>query len=406
MGLTNFPHGISSQGVPVFGASSGVVAYRKVYFVDGGLGSDENSGLSVGQAYATIQKALNKVNDEDTIIVMGDRYDEELTTGQNIGAHSAVTLGTAGEGRGRNVTLAGATVTGLPYNSPEVYNESGSTACLQLRSPGWRLAGFRFIGDSGSPICVKMEMNQGGNTADTNWAPGCQIDHCVFLGSPGSTAGLEIRAVVFLRLEDNFFEGFTSSTLGAVEGGASGFAPPGRCTIRRNEFINSVVHWNEGMNDSSFSFNTFHDGSYNTATKGIDLTGGNNNTLWMNKLMGTYVTGGIYTAGTNDNWIGNMVEGTGTGVTAPWSTGDPGQCWIALALYGPSDDFLSAYTFVNYGWDGPVARVAKAVYGLVGRVVAKTPLKWLFKPLFDVAVRRGRKMAYKPSLDAAVRSLA
>ncbi len=331
MGIADqFPFAAGAFGpftAPAEEPGTKVTGYRQIYFVDGGVGKDGNSGLSLGSqnAFATIQKALDTVDDEDTIIVMGDRYDEELTTGQNIGAHSVIALGSAGAGRGRNVTLAGATPTVLPYNSPEIYNQAGSTASLILRSPGWRLTGFRLIGDSGSPICVKLEMAQAGNTADTNWAPGCTIDHCVFLGSPGSTAGLEITAAVFLRLEDNFLEGFTSSTLGAVEGGAGGFAPPGRCTIRRNEFINSVVHWNEGMNDTSFSYNTFHDGSFNTATTGINLTGGNNNILHMNKLMGTYTTGGIYTAGTNDNWIGNIVEGTGTGVTAPWSTGDPGQ---------------------------------------------------------------------------------
>ncbi len=49
MGLTNFPFGITSFGVPVLGGGEGrgLVAFRKVYFVDGDNGNDGNLGLSI-----------------------------------------------------------------------------------------------------------------------------------------------------------------------------------------------------------------------------------------------------------------------------------------------------------------------------------------------------------------------
>ena len=296
-------------------------AYRNIYFVDNKRGADGNTGLSVNAPLKTIQEALDTVQDEDTIIVFKGTgsYDEKLTTGQNI-RHAAMTAG-----RGRNVTLAGATPTNLPYNSPQLYNVSGSTATLALRSPGWRLTGFRIVGDSGSPLCVTSEFPQSANTADTNWSPGCTIDHCVFLGAVGSTGGIEITASPFFRIEDNLFEGFTSSTLAAISDGAGGLTFPGRGRIVRNEFHENVVSVEFACAEYTIAYNVFGDGHVNTATTGLDTSGGLNNNIFMNHMKGTYGSGGIYTAGTNDNWIGNLVEGTGGGITAPWSTGDPGQ---------------------------------------------------------------------------------
>ena len=296
-------------------------AYRNIYFVDGKRGADGNTGLSINAAFKTVQEALDTVQDEDTIIVMKGtgNYDEKLTTGQNI-RHAAMTAG-----RGRNVTLAAATPTSLPYNSPQLYNVSGSEYSLSLLSPGWRVTGFRLVGDSGSPICLKAEMAQAGNTADTNYSPGCTIDHCVFLGAVGSTEGLQLTANAFFRIEDNLFEGFTSSTLAAISEGSGGFTFPGRGRIVRNEFHENVVSVELACAEFTISHNVFGDGHSNTATKGLDTSGGLNNNIFMNHMKGTYGSGGIYTAGTNDNWIGNLVEGTGTGITAPWSTGDPGQ---------------------------------------------------------------------------------
>ncbi|KKK69464.1 hypothetical protein LCGC14_2933780, partial [marine sediment metagenome] len=172
--------GLDVGGVPVLPGMGGlgIVAFRKVYFCDSRLGNDSNTGLSVEEAFSSVQSALDVVEDEDTIVVFkgNGNYDEKLITGQNI-RYAAMT-----PGRGRNVTLAGAVPTSLPYNSPQLYNVSGSEYTLFIRSPGWRITGLRIVGDTGAPRGILAEMAQAGNTADTNYAPGLQIDHCTFLG--------------------------------------------------------------------------------------------------------------------------------------------------------------------------------------------------------------------------------
>jgi hypothetical protein len=83
MGLTHFPHGISSWGSPVMGGSmalpvmGGRIAATgdaKVYFVDPANGSDGNTGLSPDQAMDSVSAAYAKTVDKagDTIYLLND----------------------------------------------------------------------------------------------------------------------------------------------------------------------------------------------------------------------------------------------------------------------------------------------------------------------------------------------
>jgi hypothetical protein len=72
MGLTNFPNGISSQGVPVSG--NGIPATKgNVFFVDYGSGSDGNSGKSINKAFKTLSYAVSRcvTNNFDVICLVG-----------------------------------------------------------------------------------------------------------------------------------------------------------------------------------------------------------------------------------------------------------------------------------------------------------------------------------------------
>lgn len=319
---SRFPHGVSSQGVPVLGGSSDVMAFRRAFFVDAFFGSDQHDGQSLKRPFATIQKALDKVKDSDSIFVMPGSYDEELTTGQQAKvAVSAIT-----EGRGRYVNLIGVRPGTLQYDSPQLYNVSGSTATLILRSPGWRVSGFRIIGDSGSPVCVKALMAQAGSTADTNWAPGFQIDNCVFYGAVGSTSGLNLQSITDFAILNNKFHLFGTASLGAIKDEGGGFSFSARGQIIGNIFEDNVSCITHGFKACTISHNTVGLNQINTMTTGIDLVNGGDNAIYMNQLGGTYQSGGVYDAGSasGDNWIGNMAS-TGNGVTGGWTIGDPGQ---------------------------------------------------------------------------------
>ncbi len=326
MSLTNYPNGITSFGVPVIpGASgTGLIAFRKVYFVDGTNGSTGNTGLSVSAAFNTVQAALDVVKDEDSIIVLRGSYDEALTTGQLTDTDNMT------EGRGRYVNLIGASTGKWAYDSPQLYNVSGSTATLRMRSPGWRVSGFRIVGDSGSPICVTLEFDQAGATNDTNWAPGTTLDNNVFYGAVGSTDGIDFQgAPPDIRVLDNIFELF-SGTNKCITSSVSGTAQANRCTIAGNQFIDNVnsIDMNpRGFNATHILNNYIHNGHINTLIVGIDNTGGNDCLVAGNYLGGDTADSygdAHYIAATGDHWIGNATSDSGaTNTTGAWTHGDP-----------------------------------------------------------------------------------
>jgi len=71
MGLTHFPNGIASFGVPVLGGGP-IVTTGNIFFVDSGVGSDSGSGTDSGQPFATIDYAIDRCTKDqgDYIIVM------------------------------------------------------------------------------------------------------------------------------------------------------------------------------------------------------------------------------------------------------------------------------------------------------------------------------------------------
>lgn len=109
MGLTNFPGGISSMGVPVMG--SGIPSTKgKVYFVDYGSGSDGNSGLSSSKPLKTVAAAYAKVttNNDDVIVLQGSAshvVTEMLTVSKNR-VHFIGVDGTTGRLFGQNAKIA------------------------------------------------------------------------------------------------------------------------------------------------------------------------------------------------------------------------------------------------------------------------------------------------------------
>jgi len=81
MGLTNFPHGVTSFGVPVIGASIPQTAQGQAWFVDavnGTSGGGAQHGGAPDSAFATIQAAVNAASAGDTIFVFPGSYTENV----------------------------------------------------------------------------------------------------------------------------------------------------------------------------------------------------------------------------------------------------------------------------------------------------------------------------------------
>ena len=68
MSRTNFPGGITSQGVPL---PQGILGTGTHYFVDPAVGADSNSGLSSDFAFKTLAQAKLAVTTHDVVYIIG-----------------------------------------------------------------------------------------------------------------------------------------------------------------------------------------------------------------------------------------------------------------------------------------------------------------------------------------------
>ena len=100
MGLTKFPNGVSSFGVPVLGSGSGIPLTTGTYFfVDSNTGSNGNEGTDPTKPFATLDYAIGKCTaDKGDIIVCMPKHAENLATA------GAITC-----------DVAGVTIVGLGY---------------------------------------------------------------------------------------------------------------------------------------------------------------------------------------------------------------------------------------------------------------------------------------------------
>lgn len=73
MGITNFPGGVSSSGIPVTGAGTIPASPGKIYFVDYGNGSNANKGTDIKKPLKTVEYAysLAESGKDDVIALIG-----------------------------------------------------------------------------------------------------------------------------------------------------------------------------------------------------------------------------------------------------------------------------------------------------------------------------------------------
>ena len=128
MGLTNFPNGVSSFGVPVIGNPSKVIT-GKVFFVSSSTenSSDSNKGDQVGRPLATIDAAINLcVADRGDVIYVMPGHSETISTGGGITADIAgVSIIGLGNGNNRpRITFGTSTGADLQVDAANVTLEN------------------------------------------------------------------------------------------------------------------------------------------------------------------------------------------------------------------------------------------------------------------------------------------
>lgn len=124
MGITRFPHGVSSFGVPIMGGGTQIpVTTGTYYFVDSATGSNANDGKDPDHPVATIDYAIGlcTANKGDVIVVMPN-HAETISTAGGIDADvEGITI--VGLGHGQNVpkvTISGSSAADIDIDADSV----------------------------------------------------------------------------------------------------------------------------------------------------------------------------------------------------------------------------------------------------------------------------------------------
>lgn len=287
-GLTNFPGGISSMGVPVIGGMPPSF-YGRYWFVDAKTGADGNKGSSRDRPFLTMAKAFSVIDSGDVIIFRG-KVREQLTAPD--GVFDVTVIGASNRPRhpddhteadGKRGSSAAAWV--LPA-SP-----TAATPLLKVQNQGWRLQNF-LMGATTNQVCVDLVTNS--ESGDDEYSAG----HFSCYGMRFDGAGVGIRdngPAGFVGIYDSFFRGMTTAideTAGAGPGSRSWWE------IKGNRFSDNTNGIQLALIRSVVSHNRF----LPTHTIEVDLTGGANNIVTENTFTGDY---DVNVAGTTDMWFNN-----------------------------------------------------------------------------------------------------
>ena len=282
MGLTNFPNGISSMGMPVFPGLDILSPFGTTYFVDNANGKDGNSGKQTTKAYATITKAAAVVVDGDNIVVRGtaSNYDESVT-----------------------ITVPRITMLGVNFGENSgAWNADADATCLTFSdATNSRVSGFLFRPDGATTGCA---INVSEVTAELN--DSIIIDNNVFK-STGTTAAYGILAngcPAYLKVYNNHFTWLTTAMTNTTctTTSATGWEVMGN--YFSDKCTNGIYMT---MRRCRIEHNTFSAMTVALDTYGYAATNADYNSVHYNALGGAFNTA-VYQGCTNDDWYGNATE--------------------------------------------------------------------------------------------------
>jgi hypothetical protein len=264
-----------------------------VYYVDQNhpLATDDNDGTDPRAPLLTIQAAVNKVVNDDTIIVMPGTYFEDVVTPHALDGATRVTL--LGVGHQGSLPLWTSTAAA---NSP-----------LTINAPAWRVSGFHFIGPAAAASIVMNYLPAGGD--------GDEVADCGVISHNwfhGGLYGIDmVDGIWWAEIADNLFDDIDG--VNALSILASGvLISPRYLNIVRNIFRDCSGGIALPATSSQFVGNVFMpNGATNTCDPVLDLTvdgGGNANIVTGNTMGGDYSNTGGYNANATDLWTGNYAE--------------------------------------------------------------------------------------------------
>ncbi len=253
-GLTNFPNGISSMGVPI----NQPRAFGNTYFVDQTNGSDQNKGKTRTKAFKTITKAFTTVGNFDTILLSGGDFTGNYTTPLNaVAAFVAV--------RGFKIgdyglcTWMGATTSTSPI--------------MDVRARGWTFTDIEFDCPTGA---AAIRLNKvAGLTQRCDFT---HIENCIF--TTGKYGIMVQGGGTHVTIRKCKFDQLTTTGAFAIIVNDTSFQIPAFWVVEDNIFATCLNHVgpanaNQGWSESIFRRNVHQgDGVATDVTTILDLRAG------------------------------------------------------------------------------------------------------------------------------------
>jgi hypothetical protein len=305
---TDFPNGVTSFGVPLFGGAQKFVtsAFGRTWFVNPSTtvpasgwqaGSNGFSGTSPTEPFATMTKAFSVVSDGDVINFIG-KITEQLVTPVQV--FDVWVNGCGNRPRHADSTPAGGQYATAQW-APPASGGTAAQATLRVLQQGWRFTNFLMTAIDTNAACLELVRNAGSGDAERD------ASHASILGMRFSGAGVGIRsgATSFTELVYNVEVGF--SQFDNMTYAMRSVVEANQWYVHDNVFApntNQII-----MVARNFTIKGNSIGAFTASgnSGGIDLTGGTGlNQVTGNNLSGTYsIAGGYKVANANDNWYGN-----------------------------------------------------------------------------------------------------
>lgn len=317
---TDFPNGVTSFGIPVFGGGPGkfvTSAYGRTWFVNASTtvpasgwqaGSDGFSGTSPTSPFLTMTKAFAVVSDGDVINFTG-KLTEQLVTPVQV--FDVWVNGCGNRPRHADSTPAGGQYAAAQW-APPASGGTAAQATLRVLQQGWRFTNFLMTAIDTNAACLELVRNAAAGDSERD------ASHASVLGMRFSGAGVGIRSGVagtFTEIVYNVEVGYSQfDNMTTAMSGING----NQWYIHDNVFAPNTNQIIMALQNSLITRNSI--GPFTAAgnSGGVDLNGGaGTNQVTGNNLSGTYsIAGGYRVGGAGDNWYGNATS-------AGFSSADP-----------------------------------------------------------------------------------
>ncbi len=256
MGLTNFPNGITSLGVPL-PSGGGLPLGGTTYFVDTVNGNDGYDGKapsadgSGSGPLSTVERAFELVADNDVVYLKGDIREEVLAP---LGVTGVTLIGNVG-GQTRHDD-------GCRWREPASGATTGG-ALLTLREQGWEVRNILFVPKSDA-TALRVRRAEDAVYPDGSHA---KIVGCKFIGASIATQkGLEdVGGCHHVLVQDCEFITLQRGIINT----STAIANPLRWTIKGNVFRDETTHLDMPLTQSIVRDNVFDE-----ATTNLDTSGG------------------------------------------------------------------------------------------------------------------------------------